>query len=211
MHEKMLNLLNAYMDNELTGARMTQLENHLEECPFCQAELDELRQVSRLLHAAPLPGFLPTWRVIANLSFKLPHRPVRGHPVGRTSIAWWMVPVGLLGLFFFVHTVFMITTMVSLADITGLLGNTAAWLSDSGQTVWFSTLVNLTGGQLGDAQTSVAALNDLGLLGHGILSNLVWRAAIFMLYAAWIASWLIQPNRNMVLGGSRPGHLNTWK
>jgi hypothetical protein len=184
------------------------MESHLAECPSCSAELDEFRQVSQLLKAAPLPEFLPRERFTANLALLLPRRPVQDRPVGKATFAWWLVPAGLLSLVLFVRTVFLVSTMVSLADLTGLLGSTAAWLGAGGQTFWFNTLMNLTGGQLGAAQASIAALNELGLLGHSVITSLFWQAGIFMFYCAWLAFWLKQNNRKLSLERVQLRHLN---
>ena len=76
MCEEFRPLLNAYLDNELQGASLQRLENHLATCEACRAELEELRQVSNLLHALPTPQTMPVDHFVANLTLKLPRRPV---------------------------------------------------------------------------------------------------------------------------------------
>ena len=47
--------LPAYHDQELRGARLKWVEDHLKGCDACRGELDELRRLSALLQAAPEP------------------------------------------------------------------------------------------------------------------------------------------------------------
>jgi anti-sigma factor RsiW len=47
--------LHAYHDGELSPALRVQLEAHVAGCEECRRELDELRQMARLLVAAPMP------------------------------------------------------------------------------------------------------------------------------------------------------------
>lgn len=44
-----IELLNAYLDNELDEKQRLSVERHLKECPQCRAELEELRGCDRLL------------------------------------------------------------------------------------------------------------------------------------------------------------------
>jgi anti-sigma factor RsiW len=41
--------LGAYLDGQLDRRQVSELEIHLADCPACQAELAELRQLSELL------------------------------------------------------------------------------------------------------------------------------------------------------------------
>jgi len=47
--------LGAYLDGELNAECQTWVENHLANCRQCQIELEDLRNLSNLLHADPLP------------------------------------------------------------------------------------------------------------------------------------------------------------
>lgn len=44
------NLLNQYLDNELEGQVLADLERHIEGCPECMAELDRLRKMNEFLN-----------------------------------------------------------------------------------------------------------------------------------------------------------------
>jgi anti-sigma factor (TIGR02949 family) len=46
----LLDLLNDYLDGELSVARCTELEAHLRECPECQSLLASLQQTISLLY-----------------------------------------------------------------------------------------------------------------------------------------------------------------
>ena len=43
-HQSAIELLNDYLDGELSGAQEKKLEQHLEGCESCQGELEDLRQ-----------------------------------------------------------------------------------------------------------------------------------------------------------------------
>lgn len=186
MHEDMRTLLNAYLDGELHGMRLLQLQNHLASCALCRDELKELRQVSDLLHAAPAPEFASADRFVANLTLNLPRRTLRDRPPRPGSLAWWLVPAGLMFAWFFVRTVFALSNVVVAADVTGLAGNTLGWMGGSGQeTVWFAA-ANLFGGQ---GSGTLSMLNTLNILGGDLLSSFLWQALIVLLYWGWLAAW----------------------
>ena len=56
MHEEMRTLLNAYLDGELHGRRLREMETHLAACADCRDELKELRLVSELLQQDTVRG-----------------------------------------------------------------------------------------------------------------------------------------------------------
>ena len=69
------NLLSAYIDGELTGVEMIEIRRHLDGCPGCQNELDDLRAVKRLvgrLHIAQPVADLPG-RIYAGLDNVQPY------------------------------------------------------------------------------------------------------------------------------------------
>ncbi len=56
----LLNLLNDYLDGELSVAECFELEAHLRACPECQSQLASLRQTISLLHQfEETPASLP--------------------------------------------------------------------------------------------------------------------------------------------------------
>ena len=87
MHEDMRALLNAYLDGELHGTRLREMELHLSGCEACRNELKELRLVSDLLQAAPDPG------VYARRAFRLqpgpqPAAPEDARTCLRSPVPW---------------------------------------------------------------------------------------------------------------------------
>jgi anti-sigma factor RsiW len=70
-HEQASELLGAYALDAVDDDELTELEQHLEECPRCRAELDTLREVAGALGntVEPLPEGL--W---SNIASRLPER-----------------------------------------------------------------------------------------------------------------------------------------
>ncbi len=86
MHEDMHSLLNAYLDGELHGRSLHEMETHLASCGDCQDELRELRQVSELLQADPVTDALPVERFVSQMTLRLPRRSPT-NPVGEARFA----------------------------------------------------------------------------------------------------------------------------
>ncbi|MEW5941843.1 MAG: zf-HC2 domain-containing protein [Chloroflexota bacterium] len=191
MHKELFPLLNAYLDGELHGTRLREMERHLDSCEICRTELTELRLVSDLLRAAPSPAFTPADRFASNLTLNLPRHPQRSQPRNLAPLTWWLVPVGLLGLWFFLQTVFTLTNVVHVANLSGLLGQSAPWLTESPtQTAWFAVTSNLLGAQLsGGEQSALSMLNGINVFGLDLFQSLLWRAGILMAGLAWLVFW----------------------
>ncbi|HSQ39666.1 MAG TPA: zf-HC2 domain-containing protein [Anaerolineales bacterium] len=194
MHKDFFPLLNAYLDGELHGTRLREMERHLDSCEICRNELTELRRVSSLLRAAPSPEFLPAERFASNLTLSLPRRPQRSQPQSPAPLAWWLVPAGLLGLWFFLQTVFTLTNAVHLANMSGLLGQTIPWLSDGPtQTAWFAVTTNVFGARLtGGEQSTLSVLNGIQVFGADLFQQLFWQAGIFLASLAWFFLWQVR-------------------
>ena len=71
--------LSAYLDGELKGRQLQQVEEHLAECEACQAELDSLQGLSGLLHEVPVR------RVHSQRTFRLPGEPATATATGETN------------------------------------------------------------------------------------------------------------------------------
>jgi hypothetical protein len=200
MHEEIHPLLNAYLDGELHGIRLQQMQSHLASCAACQNELKELRRVSELLHKAPAPEFRPVERFVANLTLSLPRRTLRDKSPKSGSLLWWLVPAGLLGAWFFVRTAFALTDIFSVAGTSGLLGQANAWLSGGGQqSLWFAATNLFSGGQIASAGPSTLnLLNMVNIFSGNLFEGLLWQAAIVVFYWGWLGAWwLRRRTRNM--------------
>ena len=193
MHNELYPLLNAYLDGELRGKRLREMQAHLDACEICRAEWTELRRVSDLVRTAPAPRFTPAERFASNLTLSLPRRRQRVQPQRFPPLAWWLVPAGLLGLWFFLQTVFALTNVVHLANVGGLLGQTAPWLSDGqSQTVWFAVTSNLFGIQLtAGEQSALSLLNDVNIFGADLFQHLFWHSGLLLLCLGWIVAWRV--------------------
>jgi hypothetical protein len=198
MHENLQNLLNAYLDGELQGRRLQVMQTHLESCKTCQNELKELRLISNLLQTDPMLEFLPVERFVSQLTLRLPrplvepvppHNPLRDRPMQSYSAAWWLMPAGLLGAWFFVQTVFSLTNLIIAMNMTGLLGQVDHWLVNGQVSLWFITLTSLSGELTTGMQTALSMLNNMTVFGTNLLSGFLWQAAIVLIYWGWLLTW----------------------
>jgi len=190
MHEKMCTLLNAYLDGELRGQRLREMETHLASCAACRNELRELRLVSDLLQADTGPQVTSAEHFVSQLTLSLPRRTLGDQPSKPGTLTWWLIPVGLLGAWFFVQTVFTLTDLVSAANMTGLLGHAASWLSGGWQeSIWFSTATSLFVGQATGTQPTLSLLNNVSIFAANLLGGFFWQAVIVLLYWTWLFFW----------------------
>ena len=126
--------LNAYLDGELKGGRLHQVEEHLAACEACQAELESIARFIGAVAGSPCAG------VHFERTLCCPGEPAPASngeamttekPVSSKS-GWWMIPVGLLAVWIFISTAILVSDMVSAANNFGLLDSaTALLISDS--------------------------------------------------------------------------------
>ncbi len=187
MHKDLFPLLNAYLDGELHGTRLGEMERHLASCEICRNELTELRRLSQLLRAAPSPEFTPADRFVSKLVLRLPRRAVRTPTRSAAQPSWWLVPAGLIFLWFFLQAAFTLTNLVHVADLSGLLGPSVPWLSAGApQTAWFAATTDLFGGSLsGGARTILSTLNGFEIFGLDLFQGLLWQAGLLLAGLAW--------------------------
>jgi predicted anti-sigma-YlaC factor YlaD len=192
MSEHVNEWLNAYLDGELSSARLRQVENHLAECDECRTELDEIQGLSALLReTAPTGKFISTERFVSNLTLNLPRRPEPPQTRKVLEIGWWLIPVGVLGAWAFLQVTLSLSSLVLAASDAGLLGNTFTWLQvNPPQAEWFATLTNLFGSQLGfTSQMVFSRLNNADLFIHSLIGPFLWQAILAVIYLGWLASW----------------------
>ena len=199
--------LSAYLDGELPDAQLRQVEDHLAECDECQAELDQMRYLSALLHeTSPTDEFLPAERFVSNLALNLPRQPMQSQPRKALEIAWWLIPVGALGVWLFFQITFSLSSLVLNVSEIGLLGNGLSWLQGNpSQTRWFSLVMDLFGGQLGfTGKFILSALNDLSLFIKDLTSRFIWQALFVTLYLGWLASWWLRQSNQVIPASTVP-------
>jgi anti-sigma factor RsiW len=186
--------LGAYHDGELHGARLHQVEQHLVECATCQAELDEIRSLSALLHETKEGDFLSAERFAANLSLNMPRRPVQDRPRSMLNIGWWLAPVSLLGVWLFVNITISMGSLLSFAVNAGLIGHDAAWLKGNAlQMNWYSAATNLFGSQLGaPGHAALTMMNDAQLFLAQLVGSLLPQIVLAVLYLGWLFSWWLR-------------------
>lgn len=179
--------LNAYLDGELRGPRLQHVEAHLAECPDCQAELESLETLSRLLSQVPAVEFTPPERFASQVALILPQKPVATPGKKIVEVGWWMIPVGLLGIWIFVNTSFFVGDLWSAATTLGLVTDISAWLvfGSSDPAYWSATLGEfgvLRGNSL-DWAIFTEAFTRSSLL------QFLLQVSIALLYLSWLAIW----------------------
>ena len=188
MSEHITTWLGAYLDEELQGARLHQVRNHLQNCPECQMELDQLRGLSALLcETTPVDEFLPTERFIANLTLSLPRQPAAPQTRKAAELVWWLIPAALIAVWFFSQITLRLTSFVTAISNLGLLGDSLAWLSTSStrQSVWFGLLAN----SFGASVEFLAFINRIDLFLRALSAQFLWQAVLGLIYLAWLARW----------------------
>jgi anti-sigma factor RsiW len=188
--------LHAYLDGELKRSQLQQVEIHLVECQACRDELESLARISSLLHEVPAPEFTPPERFAAQVSLRLPYRPYPQPPVSKSrilEIGWWMIPVGLLGVWVFIGTSYLVNDILAAANNLGLLAGISDWLvfDPASETYWSATLARfgiLSGNTL-DWAASTEALTRTSL------PLLISQVSIALLYLSWIAIWWARRRR----------------
>lgn len=206
MNPHVTELLSAYYDGELTSNLKHQVENHLQDCDTCRAELESLRELSSILKADVVPPHTSTERFAANLTLSLPRQPKQSPSRKALEIGWWLIPVGSLVVWLFLQITFSISSVVLTLSETGLLGNGLSWLqAGSSQARWVSMAVNLFGGQLGpNSKFVLFVLNDLSLFVYDLTSRYIWQALLATLYLGWLLSWWLRQPKQVVSTNSAP-------
>ena len=185
--------LNAYLDGELKGSQLQQVEAHLVECQACRDELESLARLSSLLHEVPTPEFTPSERFAARVNLRLPQRRMSAPRNKAVEIGWWMMPVGLLGTWIFIGTTSWVSDLLSAANNLGLLTGLSSWLvfGSANETYWSATLGQfgiLSGNSLGWAATTEA-------LTRTSLPLITIQVSIAFLYLSWMAIWWARRQR----------------
>ncbi|PWH19961.1 MAG: hypothetical protein DDG58_03830 [Ardenticatenia bacterium] len=101
LHQKVAQLLSAYLDGQVDDRERYLVEQHLSTCPVCQRELESLRQVVRLLNR--LPPVTPPYPFTLHPEWVAPARPpvwrwLFGVPGLATGLAALMCIIMLAGV-----------------------------------------------------------------------------------------------------------------
>lgn len=185
--------LNAYLDGELQGSRLDQVETHLAECQSCQAELESLDRLSVLLQEVPEPEFTPSERFAAQVGLRLPHSKPATSRKKVLEIGWWMIPVGLLATWIFINTSFWVRDVLSVADSFGLLTGISDWIIlDTWNTAGWSARLGQFGVLSGTALDFVVSTEAIT---RASLPQISLQISIALLYLSWIAIWWARHRR----------------
>jgi hypothetical protein len=220
MIEHVSDLLGAYLDGELHGLRLRQVEDHLGKCNACRKELAELQHLSTLLQESlPASKFTTTDRFAANLALRLNTQEVARKQASRMAtvssrrkpleILGWLVPVGMLGAWVIIQLFFTASSLVSTANLAGLSGDSTAWLqAGSQQSLWYSASLGLFGNQLqGVSLEALSWLNGFSVLGADILTQLFLQVVIALIYWLWLGLWWKRSRKASVLSvAPAPSH-----
>jgi len=185
--------LNAYHDGELHGNRLHQVEAHLAECELCQKELESLDRLSNVLHMVPAPKFVSAERFASQVSLRLPHKQTVISRKHIFEVGWWMIPVGLLGIWVFIGTAFFVSDILSAANSLGILNNISGWLTfgSSSAASWTATLGQF--GVLGGRSLTWAETTEA--LTRTFLPFITLQVSIALLYLGWMAIWWARHTR----------------
>jgi hypothetical protein len=185
--------LSAYLDGELRGSRLQHVEAHLAECNICQSELESLEKLSSLLHEAPAPEFTSSERFAAQVNLRLPTERTSTSSKRILEIGWWMIPVGLLGVWIFIVTSSVLSDILYEANNLGLLSGLSDWLTfgSSSNSYWSATLGQfglLSGNSLNWAKATESFTRMS-------LPQITLQISIALLYLSWIAIWWVRHQR----------------
>ena len=177
-------LLAAYHDGELTPNRRHQVENHLQDCSTCRAELAALEELSSFLKADFVPHQTPPERFAAQVQLRLPRAALsRTHRRASQPPRWVLgIPLALIIVWAFLQAALKVTTFILTADqALGVTSGRAAFLNS-----WV-----ITAGFL-ETSANLLLLNGILLIGTIIL------------WSAWMALWLTwnrNQNESSIKGG----------
>ena len=179
--------LNAYHDGELQGNRLHQIEAHLAECDLCQAELESLESLSGLLHAVPASEFTSPERFAAQVNLRLPHEQTNFSGKQILKISWWMIPVGLLGVWVFIVTSSILSDIIYEANNFGLLSGISNWLNfGSLNGVYLSSTLGQAGFLSGNGLSWAETAETFTRMS---LPQISLQVSIALLYLSWSAIW----------------------
>lgn len=193
MPEHVHKWLGAYLDNELRGKRLQEVQTHLDECDVCFQEYHELRKLSQLLHESTEISFTPADRFAANLILRLPRKKNLRAPRVNWLSAWSFVPAALLMIWVFSQVWILFNTTITLLDVSGMMDSINNWLpAGFSHSILFNAVMRTLGEQIAEnAQNLLAAVDQTYLIGRSFLIPLLWQMVIGSLYCSWLVIWLI--------------------
>jgi len=185
--------LNTYLDGELHGNRLHQVEEHLAECEACQAEFESLQGLSGLLQEIPAPEFTSPERFVSQVNLLLPQKRIATSKNQLFEAGWWMIPVGILAVWVLISTTTLLSNVVSTADNFGLLDNTtASWISSPSDTVDVTSTLGQFGVLRGDGLQWAEMTENFT---RNAWPQIVLQVSVALLYLTWFAIWWARHTR----------------
>lgn len=193
MSDHILELLGAYLDGELQGGQLRKVETHLEQCQSCQEEFRSLQDLSAMLHSTQATELPTPERLLAKVALRLPRTPVKPMSHRALEFSWWLAPVGLILIWIFLSTTFLVNNVVTTANELGLLSSASATLAFGSpvEAFWAGTLGQfglLAGNSLQWAEATEAFTRTT-------LPQITWQVSIALLYLSWMAIWWARHTR----------------
>jgi hypothetical protein len=189
-HAEIVSLLGAYVDGELSSWQRQAVVAHLQQCPACMRQVDELRRVSNHLQVWPaMQRGAEQERVFCEqILGRLPARgvPIRAEAKTRQA-GRFLFPAGVILTSAFLQSAALITAILSIVVASGILGGTFLQIDEglsglmraSGDTVtrftWIGQLV-----EMGLERAGVSGA-QIGQWGATALSTLL-PAAVFLVF-----------------------------
>ena len=166
MTSHVLEWLAAYHDGELTPNRQRQVEEHLQSCPACRAELDAIDGLSSLLKADSAPHLTPPQRFAAQVALQLPRSSPPQARRNADPLPRWALsaPLILIVAWAFFQSALWLTSFILTAD--WIVGQRAM----------------LFGGWLA-SESLLETIGDLQLF------NIILLIGTTALWATWMAFW----------------------
>lgn len=199
MNEHVTAWIGAYYDGELHGARLQQVEAHLEKCPACRAELEALRGLSTLLKASPAMTPRTSARTFAaQVNLRLPRSVPRSPWSKALKIGWQLAPLGLIIAWAFMQAVTLTTRFVLAANLDEFFTppvNTASGLWQS-----LDRFLILPGEELLDLTFAVPDMGiTFALPGRLAYLNIAMTLLLAGLLLSWLASWWAYRRRQQLV------------
>ena len=181
MNSHVSELLAAYHDGELTSNRRQQVENHLQDCSTCRAELEALAELSSFLKTDAIPPQTPPERFAAQVQLRLPRTSLSRTSQRAGQPPRWVLggPIALIIVWAFLQAALKVSAFILTTN--QLLGQRAAFLNR-----WITTAGFL------ETSANLLLLNSILLIGTIIL------------WSAWMALWLAW-NRNQTESSLKGG------
>jgi predicted anti-sigma-YlaC factor YlaD len=186
--------LSAYHDGELHGNRLHHVEAHLAECGLCRTELESLEGLSSVLHEVPEPEFTSPERFAAQVNLRLPHEQTNVSRKQILEVGWWMIPVGLLGVWVFIATSNILSGVLYEANRLGLFSGLSNWLAyDTASNSHWSATLGQFGVLSGNSLNWAEATESFARIS---LPQISLQISIALLYLSWIAIWWARHQRD---------------